>query len=131
MIRAQSCLTLCDLMDCSPASSSVRGILQARILDWAAIPFSRGSSQPRDLTRVSCVSCIGRWVPSDCTTGKPQTADIRGIQNWTRVSVETEQKEPCASSPCTKVPLCPLPLTGRKAEISQASQSHKRASASS
>ena len=54
-----SCLTLCDPMDCSPPGSSVRGILQAGILEWAAIPFSRESSQPRDWT---CVFCIGRWV---------------------------------------------------------------------
>ena len=40
--------TLCDLMDCSPPGSSVHGISQARILKWVAIPFSRGSSQPRD-----------------------------------------------------------------------------------
>ena len=38
------CLTLCDPMDCSPPGSSVHGILQARILEWVAIPFSRGSS---------------------------------------------------------------------------------------
>ena len=43
----QSCLTLCDPMDCSPPGSSVDGILQARILEQVAIPFSRGSSQPR------------------------------------------------------------------------------------
>ena len=41
---AQSCLTLCDPMDYSPPGSSVQGILQARILKWVAIPFSRGSS---------------------------------------------------------------------------------------
>ena len=40
----QSCLTLCNPMDCSPAGSSVHGILQARILDWVALPSSRGSS---------------------------------------------------------------------------------------
>ena len=45
---AQSCPTLCDPMDCSPPGSSVHGILQARILEWVAFPFSRGSSQPRD-----------------------------------------------------------------------------------
>ena len=44
----QSYLTLCDLMDCSPAGSSVHGILLARILEWAAMPSSRGSSQCRD-----------------------------------------------------------------------------------
>ena len=51
---AQLCLTLCDPMDCSPPGSSVHGILQARILEWVAIPFSRGSYQPRNPTRVSC-----------------------------------------------------------------------------
>ena len=47
---------LCDLMDCSLPRSSVRGILQARILEWVAIPFSRGSSWPRDQTWVSCIA---------------------------------------------------------------------------
>ena len=55
-----SCLTLCGLMDCSPSGSSVRGISQASILEWVAISSSRGSSQPSDQTRVSCISCIGR-----------------------------------------------------------------------
>ena len=48
----QSCLTLCDSMDCS-LSGYVPGVLQAGILEWVAIPFSRGSSGPRDPTRVS------------------------------------------------------------------------------
>ena len=48
VLVAQLCLTLCDPMDCSPPGSSVHGILQARILEWIAIPFSKGSSQPRD-----------------------------------------------------------------------------------
>ena len=42
----QSCPTLCDPMDCSPPGSSVHGILQARVLEWAAMPSSRGSSKP-------------------------------------------------------------------------------------
>ena len=45
---AQSCLTLCDPMDCNPPGSSVHGILQARILELVAMPSSKGSSQPRD-----------------------------------------------------------------------------------
>ena len=57
----QSCLTLCDPMDWSLPGTSVHGILQARMLEWVTISFSRGSSQPRDLIRVFCVSCIGRW----------------------------------------------------------------------
>ena len=53
---AQSCPTLCDPMDHSPPSSSVHGILQARILEWVAVPFFTGSSQPRDQTHVSCIA---------------------------------------------------------------------------
>ena len=48
VLVAQSCLTLCDPMDCNPPGSSVRGTLQARRLEWAAISFSRGSSRPRE-----------------------------------------------------------------------------------
>ena len=59
---AQLCLTLCDPMDCGPPGSSVYGILQARILEWVAMVSSRGSSQPRDESYVSYISCIGRWV---------------------------------------------------------------------
>ena len=50
---AQSCPTLCDPMDYSLPGSSVHGILQARILEWVAVPFSRGSSQPKNRTQVS------------------------------------------------------------------------------
>ena len=58
----QSCTALCDSMDHSPPGSSVHGILQARILEWAAMPSSRESAQLRDGTRVSYVSYIGRQV---------------------------------------------------------------------
>ena len=51
-----SCLTLCNLVDCSPLGSSIHGIFQSRILEWAAISFSRGSSQPRDRIPVSCIA---------------------------------------------------------------------------
>ena len=67
MFVTQSCLTLCDLMDCSLPGSSVHGILQAEILQWVAISFSRVSSQPRDCTLVSCIA--GRsftvWAPRE------------------------------------------------------------------
>ena len=53
---AQSCLALSDPVDCSPPDSSVHGILQARILEWVTIPFSRGSSPPRDRTQVSRIA---------------------------------------------------------------------------
>ena len=56
---AELCPTLCNSMDCSPPGSFVHGIPQARILEWAAIPFSRGSSQPRNRTQVSHI--VGRF----------------------------------------------------------------------
>ena len=52
----QSCPTLCDPMDCSPPGSSVHGILQARLLEWVAISYSKGSSWPRDQTQIFCVA---------------------------------------------------------------------------
>ena len=55
----KSCLTLCDRMDCSPPGSSVHGISKARILEWVAISFSRGCSQPMEW---ACISHIGRQV---------------------------------------------------------------------
>ena len=65
----RSCLTLCDPMDCSPPGSSVRGILQARTLEWVAISFSTGSSQPRDRTPVSCTA--GRFFTDRATREAP------------------------------------------------------------
>ena len=53
---------LCNPMNCKPPGSSVHGILQARILEWVAMPSSRGSSWPRDRTHIFYVSCIGRQV---------------------------------------------------------------------
>ena len=53
---AQLCLTLCDTMDCSLPGSSIHGIFQARVLEWVAISFSRGSSQTRDRILVSCTA---------------------------------------------------------------------------
>ena len=64
MFATQSCLTLCNPIDYRQPGSSVHGISQARILEQVSISFFRGSSQPRDQTRISCVSCIGRQVLS-------------------------------------------------------------------
>ena len=58
----QLCPTLCDSMDCGPPGSSIHRIPQARILEWVAMPSSRGSSQPRDPMCISSNSCIaGRF----------------------------------------------------------------------
>ena len=69
----QSYLTPCDPMDCSPPGSSVHGILQARILEWVAMPASRASSQSRDRTWVSFVSYNGcRVFVTQATWETPQ-----------------------------------------------------------
>ena len=56
VLVAQSCPTLCDPMDCSPPGFPAHRIFQARIPKWVAIPFSNGSSWPRDRTPVSCIA---------------------------------------------------------------------------
>ena len=75
----QSCPTLCNPMDSSPPGSSVHGILQARILEWAASPSSRGSSRPSAETLISL--CLLRWQagslslapPGECSYIHPNT----------------------------------------------------------
>ena len=79
MLVTQSCPTLCDPMDCSPSGSSVHGILQARILEWIGIPFSRGSSQPRDRTQVSCIA--GRFF-TVWATGKTNQGSNPTPLHW-------------------------------------------------
>ena len=69
VVVAQSCPTLCNPMDCSSPGSSAHGILQVRILEWVVIPFSRGSSQPRDWTWVSCIA--GRFFTILSHQGSP------------------------------------------------------------
>ena len=63
---ARSCLTLCDPLDCSSPGSSVHGMFETKIQVWVAISSFRGSSGPRDWTRVSWVSCIaGRFLTTE------------------------------------------------------------------
>ena len=75
-VHAQSSRTLCDPTDCS-----VHGVSRARILQWVAISFSRGSSPPREQTRVSCGSCIGRRVLYSSA--------------WAQVVLSNAQMSPC------------------------------------
>ena len=74
VLVAHSCPALCNPMDCSPPGSSVHGILQARILRWVAISFSRGSSQPRDRTQVSCIA--GRYFTIWATMEAQDTGEV-------------------------------------------------------
>ena len=78
VLSLQLCLTLCDPVDCSLPGFSVREILQARILEWVAMPFSRRSSQSRNWTGVSWISCTAdRFFY--CWATKAQLAIIRCI----------------------------------------------------
>ena len=72
---AQSCPTLCDPMD-----YTVHGILQARILEWVAFPFSRGSSQPRDRTQVSRIA--GRFFTSWATREAQEYLEVNTVTIW-------------------------------------------------
>ena len=76
VLVTQLCLTLRDPMDCSPPHSSVHGILQARRLKWVAIPFSRGSSWPRDWTWVSHIA------------GTFFTVSHQGSPSWERLATK-------------------------------------------
>ena len=71
----QSCLTFCDPTDCSSPGSSVHGSFQARILEWVATSYSRGSSPPRDRTRVSC---IGKWILQLYTSWEARKKAVSG-----------------------------------------------------
>ena len=115
VLVAQSCLTLCNPTDYSQPGSSVHGILHARILEWVAIPFSRGSSKSRDQTWVFCItsrfftigeppgssnplqySCLGNPVERGAWQ-----ATVHGV---TKESDTTELLNNNNNLPCTQLP---------------------------
>ena len=73
-VCAQSRLTVCDPMDCSYRGSPVHGIFQAKIQEWVASFFSRGSSWPKDRTHISWISCIGRRILQHSATQEATVA---------------------------------------------------------
>ena len=81
-IHAQLCLTLCDPMDFSLPGFSFHGIFLAGILEWVAISYSKGSSQRGDQTRVSCVSCIGKWILYHYATWEAQFCCKKRNKFW-------------------------------------------------
>ena len=84
---AQSCLTLCNPVDCCLPGCSIQGILQERKLEWVAISSSRESSQPRDWTHVPCIFGIGRWIFYHCTTWgwcQKLVQALWGLAEWWR-----------------------------------------------
>ena len=88
MLVTQSCLPLYNPMDCSSPGSSVHGILQARILEWVVVPFSRGSSSPRNRTQVFRIA--GRfftiWAIREALLLKPLEKDIKAKEIQTVLS---------------------------------------------
>ena len=80
VLVTQSCPTLCDPMVCGPPGSSVHGILQAEVLEWVAIPCSRGSSQPRDQS----------WSPALWVDSLP--SEPPGSPTYLTVMTKTEAK---------------------------------------
>ena len=90
---AQSCPTSCDPMDCTHQAPLSMGILQARILEWVAIPSSRGSSQPRDQSRFSCIA--SRFLLAELP-GKPKNITWWW---WFSCSVVSDSCDPMDYSP--------------------------------
>ena len=112
---SQSCPTLCDPVDCSLPGSSVHGIFQARVLEWIAISFSRGSSQPRDRTQVSCIA--GRrftiWatreedIPSDSSPEASPLGSHLDSPTWAPLLAPSELCLPLCSTfsiVCLRIP---------------------------
>ena len=103
VLVAQLCPSLWDTMDCSLQGSSVHEILQARILEWATIPFSRGSSRLRDWTRVSCIASgfFTIWATREATR-EPR---LKGLQDQIqKPSSTTSHRSQVPSALCS---LCP------------------------
>ena len=88
----QSYPTLCNPMDCSPPGSSIHRTLQARKLEWIAIPFSKGSLWPRDQTQVSCIAVrfFSVWtkLPSQIKVGHVQA--VEGLNRTTTKKLITD-----------------------------------------
>ena len=90
LLATQSCLTLCEPMDYSLPGSSVHGILQARILEWVAIPLSRGSSWPRDWTTSPVFQADS--LPSE-PPGKPYKGIMKIFLIYKEVCIFVEKLE--------------------------------------
>ena len=110
LILTQSCLTLCDPVDCSPPGSSVHGILQARVLEWVAMPSSRGSSWLSNWTYISCVFCIAGGFFTTEPPGKPPVTPW-----WFNHLVTSNSLRPYGLSPAKF--LCPWDFPGKNTRM--------------
>ena len=112
----QLCLTLCDPMVCSLPGSSVHGIFQARMLEWVAMPSSRGSSQSRSQTKVSNGSCIADRFFTTEPPGKPVYLLLLFLKN----SLVVQQL-----GLCTLTAEGPSSIPGQGTKIPRTAQSKK------
>ena len=102
-------MTLCNPVDCSPPCSSVHEILQSRILEWLAIPFSREPSWPRHWTRVSCIA-------GSSLLSEPPGGSERWAENHPDVSVDPASSSTANSDSCSISQSCPSWLSPTKAD---------------
>ena len=96
-VHAQSCPAVCDPVDCCPPGFFVHGIFQARILEWAAISYSRGSSQHRDQTRISCISYIDRQILYHCVTWESQSLIEAHLNKASKEWLDSKYTQACNS----------------------------------
>ena len=110
---AQLCLTLRDPMDCSLPGFSVHGIFQARVLEWVAISFSRGSFRPRDRTQVSCIAgrCFTVWATREAHWG----AFFQSVVFASELKLETIGNKKSLSRCCLQSPVYATWFTAAKA----------------
>ena len=104
----QSCPTLRNPLDCKPPGSSSHRIFQARMLEW--VSYRRGSSQPRDGSCISCVSCTGRisrWILYHCSTWEAQMSTRQLQINMSKLEFLVK---PSTSSPHPKLVPHTIPI---------------------
>ena len=101
---AQSCLTLCNPMDCNPPDSFVHGILQARTLQWVPMLSSRGSSQPRDQTQISLIAGDSLpYEPIGKSTFLSSVQFSRSVMSDSLQPHESQHARPPCPSPTPRV----------------------------
>ena len=111
-VHTQSCLTLCDPMDCSPPGSSVHEISQTRILEWVPISFSRGSSWPRDQTRISGMDrrILDHWTTREALCVKPLKSkefwSLGPVTQWSKWQVLRLNWDLTPDPTCVYVSVC-------------------------
>ena len=109
VLRGRSCPILCDPTDCIPLGSSVHGLFQARIPEWIAISYSRGSSQPRHWTHISYISCFGTPEPPARSLTRDGT-QVTDPQPISKIVNNSSARRPFIYKPIQSAPPAPIRL---------------------